>query len=85
MRYLASIVVLAFILIVLSAFPAAAVNCGSSADNLGTDFQGTQACAGQDSFVKRVRWGVYWRDGYSADVYVVDQGRSRYWVDILQH
>lgn len=66
-------------------FPAAAVNCGTSADNLGTDYAGTHACGGQDSFVKRVTWRVYWRDGYSAYVYVLDQGRSRYWTEILQH
>lgn len=41
MRYPASIVLFAFILITLSASPAAAINCGTSADNLGTDYQGT--------------------------------------------
>ena len=85
MRYSTSSVLFAFILIALSASPAAAINCGTSAENLGTDYAGTTACNGQTSFIKRTTWGVYFRDGHGVSFAVLDYGTSRYWTEILQH
>src|SRR6266404_6285417 len=76
MRYTARIAV--SLLVMLLVVRSAAAVCGDRWDFLFEDSDGTVACEGHDSFVKRVGWRLVWQDSYAKDVNVEDSGVSRY-------